>query len=97
MPTNKHILLRGERISFNAAYKSLIIGEGVLHGTCLASRPPNVQICLKGFIDGARDRKELVAKADIAWMLPDQHRPDQHTVPPERAERAPSFLGKFVS
>ncbi|CAD7693940.1 unnamed protein product [Nyctereutes procyonoides] len=33
MPTNKHILLLGERISFNEAYKSLIIGEGVLHGT----------------------------------------------------------------
>ena len=48
MPTNKHILLLGERISFNEAYKSLIIGEGVLHGTCLASRAPNVQICLQG-------------------------------------------------
>lgn len=52
MPTNKHILLLGERISFSAAYKSSIIGEGVLHGTCLASRAPNVQICLQGFIDG---------------------------------------------
>lgn len=54
MPTSKHILLLGERISFNTAYKSLIIGEGVLHGTCLTSRPSNVQICLKGFIDGGR-------------------------------------------